>query len=155
MLSDWIEPSRKKGRWARLGTDAPEKALRGVEIVGDTAPAFRAQFGIELSGIRAGAEPPDTHARMGGRSVSIELTELLNRSIREKRARGERVSWDEQQWTERAWRGEVDKLLDEKHALYSGREDRFIADALLIHSCELWLSPFDVEGWLAGAARHD
>lgn len=42
-------------------------------------------------------------------------------------------------------------LLDKKQALYARDSGGFVADILLIHSCELWLNALDLETWLAEA----
>lgn len=154
-LEYWIEPINRAGMFGR-GSSA-DKGIVDRSTVGEFATAANALFGIELSDIADGADPPDVVARIGQRPVGFELVELCKSEIREKRlrrARGEAYSgndeFNDSQWDQPTFESRVNHLLDKKNALYL--KTGFTTDALLIHSDELWLSFSQVEGWLDAVA---
>ncbi|MEJ0022861.1 MAG: hypothetical protein WDN76_05050 [Alphaproteobacteria bacterium] len=114
----------------------------------DVASAFAAEFGISITSIREGTDPPDVIATANGRDVSIELVEFLNEAMRIKEAQKRPVVFEEKLWTGAAVLEKLNAVLDKKDAIYDRRDDGFAADILLIHSCELWLNAGDVEKWL-------
>jgi hypothetical protein len=147
-LEDWIEPLTLRGRWGRV--DSSNKGFVDRGTVEDAASAFATEFGLRLENIREGQDPPDILACIEDRDVSIELVEFLKESVREKEVKKLPVSFDEKLWTREAVIEKLNYLLDKKQAVYARRSDGFVADALLIHSCELWLDAGDVEQWLEG-----
>jgi hypothetical protein len=147
-LEDWIEPLTLRGRWGRV--DSSNKGFVDRGTVEDVASAFATEFGLRLENIREGPDPPDILACIEDRDVSIELVEFLKESVREKEVKKLPVSFDEKLWTREAVIEKLNYLLDKKQAVYARRSDGFVADALLIHSCELWLDAGDVEQWLEG-----
>lgn len=147
--TEWIEPLTKRGRWGRRS--ASDKSLVEVDAVRDVVPAFAAEFGLTLGDVRPGNDPPDVVASMNGRELNIEVCELLNRQVREKRARGLTISHEEQLWTEEQFFRGVNDLVGKKDRRYQSRAG-FEVDILLIVSCELWLYPEQAKQWLS--VRH-
>lgn len=147
-LEDWIEPLTLRGRWGRV--DSSNKGFVDRATMEDVASAFQTEFGVLIDNIREGQDPPDIIARVNGREASIELVEFLKESVREKEAKRLPISFEERLWKREPVIEKLNYLLDKKHALYARRSDGFIADALLIHSCELWLDAAEVEAWLEG-----
>jgi hypothetical protein len=146
-LEDWITPLTARGRWGRVSSE--NKSFVDCDLIYDVAPAFSAEFGMELSAVREGSDPPDVVAIHEGRETSIELVELLKQTVRQKRAVGQQVTFDEQLWSREEFIAAVNALLDKKEATYQRRKDRFTTDILLIHSCEIWLDAIAVNQWLA------
>jgi hypothetical protein len=73
--------------------------------------------------------------------VAVELVELLDQEVRAKRARlrpGYPGEFDDQQWSRDTFEESVNVLLDKKQEKYA--RTGFVADALVIHSGELWLT---------------
>ena len=147
-VEDWVKPLTIGGRWGRVSSS--NKEMVDVSAVRDDfAPSFRAEFGIELEDMWPGGDPPDITARIGTRLISVELVELMHDAVREKKANGLPVSFDEQQWNEEQLIAKLNFLLDKKEAKYARRADGFRTDALLIVSCELWMSRTSVADWLS------
>ena len=149
-IEDWIKPLTVGGRWGRV-TSANKEMVDVSAVRDDFAPSFKAEFGIALEDMRPGSDPSDIAARVGTRTVSIELVELMHESVREKKAKGIVPSFEEQQWSETELIAKLNFLLDKKETKYTRRKDGFVADALLIASSELWLPRDQAAEWVARA----
>jgi hypothetical protein len=143
---DWVEPLTKRRRWGRRSSR--DKTLVEVDAVRDVSPAFLAEFGLTLTAIRPGNDPPDVLANVDGRDISIEVCELLKSDVRVKRARELPIAHEEQLWTEDKFQRKLSTLVTKKVLRYSARPELHI-DILLVVSCELWLMSEKAREWVS------
>ncbi len=149
-VREWADAMNRQGHasmFARPPGEANKKIVdRG--IVQDFAKSLKLAFGIVISDIEnRPPDEPDCMAMFDGRSISIELTELvrgkLRHNIASARKAGCEIStnselFNEAQWNSTDLASEVRSLLDIKN---KKREKTEPADILLIHSDEPWLYP--------------
>lgn len=153
---------RELARWAAVidgSENAPGAARTSAEgdkatvergVVHDWALAMKGAFGIGLTGLEAGADPPDFCAMWKDRSITIELAQLVDeRDLGPKRAQIK--GYEQPPFADRLWTAErftrcVNALLDKKQTLYARRGQSF--DVLVIHHEHLWLNAIQVRNWL-------
>jgi hypothetical protein len=143
---DWVEPLTKRGRWGRRSSR--DKTLVELDAVRDVSPAFLAEFGVNLTAIRPGNDPPDVLANVDGHDINVEVCELLKTDVRVKRAKELPIAHEEQLWTEDEFQRKLRELVAKKVLRYSARQGLDI-DILLVVSCELWLMPEQAQEWVS------
>ena len=119
------------------------------------ATALKSLYGIEITNICDGPDPPDVRAQVGTRWVGLEMVQLLKREVLEKRLRAPPAfayqgQFEESQWTREEFERRVNDLLDAKENKYAARDEDWVADALIVHTDEDWLDWHAVHGWLSG-----
>lgn len=123
------------------------------------AEMLEQQEGILLEGVRSvDADPPDCTASLGGRCITIEVTELVLSSVlkkvrhtlkNEKRLTSESGElFDDAQWTKEIFQASLNSLIDSKHEKYQRHSPARRFDVLLICTDARWLSLYDVQTWL-------
>jgi len=150
-MDDWINAINKRGIFAR--PSSAEKGIVDRSTAMEFAAALKALYGIELSHICDGRDPPDVEAQIAGEKIGLEMVELMKREVREKKVLTDPGSvypgqFEQSQWTEAEFERRVTNLLDEKERKYSARPEEWIADALVIHSDEDWLDWRAVQQWV-------
>ncbi|TRD20760.1 hypothetical protein FEV53_09030 [Palleronia caenipelagi] len=97
-------------------------------------------------------DPPDVMALIAGRSISIEVVQLVNSGHKSMAAEGEAHSrgdlFKKMQWSKERFHEEMGAVISKKVKKYSDDEKSF--DVLLMFSVEPWLYSHQVEQWLPG-----
>lgn len=128
--------------------NAQDKIVVERATVFEWARSLGAVGGGRLDSIVAGPDNafPDFTARLNGKAITIELTELLHSpGILSRAAKGD-LNFESLQWTEALFRERVRERIDSKGDKLSKRGQS--VDVLILHTDEPWLSPQMIEQWL-------
>lgn len=122
-FDDWIDAINARGVFGRPTRDPAVRAMMDRSTAQEYAMAIAEQFGIEVTNIRNGPDPPDIVAAVDGRDVSVELVELRRPAMTDF-------------WSEDELATHVNSLIDKKSQRYAG----WTVDALVLHTDELWIT---------------
>lgn len=137
-----------------------DKQIVELATAREWAESAGAKYGIVVSGIVSNSNSnvaPDCFAQLNGGQIGIELTELVDpellRCVAAER-KSDRVfsayhgiGFQQAQWDQTRFCHALNEILAKKDKKYEGQS--FRADVLIVHTDEPWLSPHDVERWLA------
>lgn len=148
-LEYWVELQSNRGHASAFArSNAQDKIVVERATVFEWARSLGALERGQVDSIVAGPdnEFPDFTARLDGKAIVIELTELLHSPGILKRAVKGNLDFDSLQWTEAHFRERVSERLNSKVDKLSQR--RQSADVLILHTDEPWLAPQMIEQWL-------
>lgn len=155
-LRRWVAEMNKRGVF---GAQNPQdRAVVEALTAEEWALAVKTEFGLNFTKISpCQTDPPDCYAIFEGRSVSIELAQLvdgnrLKESVAAIDAGKEPPHYQGQaffdtQWSKDRFFKELSNLIDKKALKYE--KLKLVFDILIIHTDETWLSPEQVRNWLA------
>ncbi len=152
-LEYWADlRSNRRHASAFARNNAQDKLVVERATVFEWARSFGAAGGGQPDSIIAGPDNkfPDFTAQLDGKTITIELTELLHFPEILKRAAKARLNFEDIQWTEAHFRERVNARLNAKCNMLSERGRS--ADILILHTDEPWLSPQMIEDWLSREA---
>ena len=152
-LGDWAAAMSEGGRYGRRSKR--DQSLVELETVREFSASVQAETGFGLTEIRCGQDPPDCVALYRGRTVSIELVELVDPDVRhaviQARRHGKAFPAPERfQWGEDGTRERIGCALDKKQVLYQDRKPPICVDVLLIHVDNAWFSAAQLTAWIPG-----
>ena len=119
--------------------------------------SIEAEWNLKASNARLRKdEPPDAEAKIDGRTITIELKELVDPSLLQRTTHAKRSGgglsayggpgFREAQWNlERSHREVGQRIVKYAEKYASKSEPRY--DFLLLYTAEPWLLPEDVERW--------
>jgi hypothetical protein len=150
-LESWADAINARGMFGRRSS--ADKPIVEVSTAVEWAQSVKAAFGIDVTGIGVGSDPPDCVGTKDGKPFSIELAELLKGEVQAMKARALKSKEPVGLFTPGLWSREllfqnIEELLDKKQTRYGRRS--VIADTLVIHSDEQWLQASDAKLWLVG-----
>ena len=148
-LEYWADlQSNRRHAPAFARNNAQDKIVVERATVFESARSLGAVGGSQLDSIVAGPDNayPDFTARLDGKAIAIELTELLHSPGILRRAAKGRLNFEGLQWTEGRFRERVSERINSKGDKLSKRGRS--ADVLILHTDEPWLSPQMIEHWL-------
>lgn len=149
-LKYWTDQKAERGHAAMFSRrDANDKAVVERATVNEWARSLVMLEGRHVSEVAHGPSNafPDFTGTLEGVPVSIELTELLYSKCVVGRAKRRELTYKQVQWSECHFRARVDERLNDKANKRAVRGGSI--DFLVVHTDEPWLSPQEVEGWLA------
>jgi hypothetical protein len=152
----WIAEMNKRGTFA--AQNPQDRTIMEASTAGEWALAVKEKFGLLITNVRpCQTDPPDCYADFEGKSISIELAELVDgHRLRESVIANETgqdpphlygKAFLNTQWSKDRFFRELAILIDKKTAKYENHNSAF--DVLLVHTDEPWLSPQQVSNWLA------
>ena len=149
-LAYWAELMTARGHAPVFARNSPrDKRIVERSTVREWIKAVEVAEKLKISELEDGpAEDfPDFYANLDGKSISIELTELLHSPHVLKAAAKRELRFDHIQWTPVHFRTRVQERVSSKAAQCSRAGRR--CDVLILHTDEPWLSPHRTEQWLA------
>ena len=155
-LLSWVKAINLRGTFGRR--NQKDRALVEVSTVNEWAIAVMSEFGLHISDVSpCQNDPPDCFATLDGKTISIELAELIDSNrIEENVAAIEAGNepphyngegFDKTQWSRDRFFTELTSLMNKKQTKYQGNGLSF--DVLIIHTDETWLFPQQVNEWLS------
>jgi len=150
-MDDWINAINKGGIFGRRSS--ADKRIVDRSTATHFATAYQSIYGMEITNICDGPDPPDVKAQVGCKSIGLEMVELLKPEVRRKKVRAFPAlaypgQFEESQWTRNEFERGVNYLLDAKEEKYANRPEDWVADALIVHTDEDWLDWAAVQKWL-------
>lgn len=155
-LSYWINLTNARGHAGGFATANTTGVTEIVElsVATEFAKAFGFVFGVKLENIAGNPhDPPDCIAEIDGRTVQIELVEMVDgQAIAMAKKTGRTAhndvhQFEATQWDERRFVSKINSLIDQKQRRYQTKGREF--ECLLIYTGEPWLLPGDVSKWLS------
>lgn len=157
-IADAMNARGHAGGFAKDGNQRPKAEIE-MDVASEWRRSALTRFGLNFDRVLHNPnDPPDIFAEIGGLRKSVELTELVDGALidqlsRESQATGRRVTshhgahfWAAL-WDETKFRRRIDEILDTKNRKYALRNLHI--DYLVIYTDEAFLSPPQVETWLA------
>jgi hypothetical protein len=126
------------------------KGMVEIGVAEEWATSMRGEFGVGISGIRQSpSDPPDCYVTISAKTISVEITELVNDDVLKQISQGKTDSslFQQQQWNLESFSEAINKRLNEKPKNY--QKNNIAIDVIIIHIDENYLSPFDISLWLA------
>lgn len=150
-----VDAMNKRGNAAMFAGGNKDKQHIERQAAEEWASSMAETFGLEITNVRSSDnDPPDCYATLAGKTISIEMTELVDgdllRKIDHARQAGHTANsstfFNDVQWTpSRLWTA-IEKGVDDKDRKYAARGLKF--DFLVMYTDEDWLSPQLVEATL-------
>lgn len=155
-LMHWVGEMNKRGTFA--AQNPQDRAVVEASTANEWALAVNEKYGLHVTNARSCEyDPPDCLAESDGRSITIELSELVDSNRLRENIAAINAEQDpphlhgqaflDAQWSKDRFFGELSSLIDKKAMKYEKNNSVF--DVLLVHSDEPWLSPQQVDEWLA------
>lgn len=156
-LVPWIEKINRRGHAGLFAQEGREdRRIVELSAAEEWSRATFAKYGISARNIRSNPDdPPDCFADVVGKTISIEMTELIDGQIlariKHKSRQGQSVTsgggslFADAQWTKERLATGLAELIQNK----ATKLKKHPVDCLVIYSGEPWLSAPDVENWLS------
>lgn len=149
----WVEIINKSHGYGGVFNHrtSADKEIVEVETTRQWQESVAAEFGLIVGDPEINSDdPPDCYVQFEGRSVGVELVQLINQKHKSRASKNETPYagrlFADMQWSKKRFGAALNDIIQAKGTKYEKRKLKI--DVLIIHTAEPWLYSRQAEEWL-------